>query len=424
MTDVKVEVKTLDDLQPDPNNVNKHTVRGHTLVENSLRKRGAFRSVAAAGKGVDKPVVMAGNLTIEKARDAGFEEVVFVHTSGKQIVAVIRDDIAPGSPEAIALGLEDNESASKSYSPDLDVVAALAAGDNAILSALKSEDKIFAGMLEGMGLKEETHDAAPEVDRAAELLEKWQVKTGDLWQIGGHRLICGDCTDKAVVERVMDGERADIAFTSPPYNVAENATLSPHQAGGSKYLADNDNKTDAEYLQFLTDYILHTLEYSEYSFVNIQSLANNKIVLIDLLSKLKDFYADTLIWDKMNAQPAMAKNVLNSQFEYVHAFSNKGTRSIGTKEFRGTISNVVQVHKKASEVKEHNATFSIEFASFFVDSFSTTSVFDGFSGSGTTLVACENLSRRCRAIEISPAYVAVALERMSVAFPALEIKKQ
>src|SRR3990172_1857146 len=163
MTDVKVEVKTLDDLEPDPNNVNKHTVRGHTLVENSLRKRGAFRSVAAAGKGVDKPVVMAGNLTIEKARDAGFDEVIFVHTNGRQLVSVIRDDIEPGSAEAIALGLEDNESASKSYSPDIDLLAALAAGDNAVLSALRAEDKVFSSMVEGMGLKEGDNTGGNEV---------------------------------------------------------------------------------------------------------------------------------------------------------------------------------------------------------------------------------------------------------------------
>jgi hypothetical protein len=150
MSNVKVEVKTLDDLQPDPNNVNKHSIRGHQLVENSLRKRGAFRSVAAAGKGVDKPVVMAGNLTIEKARDAGIDEVIFVHTNGRQLVSVIRDDIEPGSAEAIALGLEDNETAHKSYSPDLDVLAAVAEGDNAILSALRANDKVFDGMVEGM----------------------------------------------------------------------------------------------------------------------------------------------------------------------------------------------------------------------------------------------------------------------------------
>ena len=78
-------------------------------MENSLRKRGAFRSIASAGKGVEVPTVYAGNLTLEKAIDAGFTEIVNVHVTGNQIVNVVRDDIAPGSPEAAALGIEDNE---------------------------------------------------------------------------------------------------------------------------------------------------------------------------------------------------------------------------------------------------------------------------------------------------------------------------
>jgi len=67
--------------------------------------------------------------------------------------------------------------------------------------------------------EKETQDAEPQTDRAAELLEKWQVKSGDLWQIGEHRLICGDCTDAAVVARVMGGEKADMTFIDPPYGV-------------------------------------------------------------------------------------------------------------------------------------------------------------------------------------------------------------
>jgi hypothetical protein len=154
MSEVKVEIKSLDDLQPDPNNVNKHTVRGHQLVENSLRKRGVGRGILAAGKGVEKPGIVAGNLTHEKARDAGIDEVVFVHTRGNQLVVTVRDDLEPGSPDAVALGIEDNEAAKQSYSPDLDIVAALAAGDNAVLSALKREDDVFSSMLDGMGINQ------------------------------------------------------------------------------------------------------------------------------------------------------------------------------------------------------------------------------------------------------------------------------
>ncbi len=138
---------------PDLQNVNKHTQRGAGLLENSLRKRGAFRSIASAGKGVKIPVVMAGNLTLQKAIDAGFTEVVNVHVSGNQIVNVVRDDVAPGSAEAIALGLEDNEIGKQSYNPDLDILAAVMA--DPAMQALKNEDKIIAGLLESMGLPKE-----------------------------------------------------------------------------------------------------------------------------------------------------------------------------------------------------------------------------------------------------------------------------
>ena len=63
-------------------------------------------------------------------------------------------------------------------------------------------------------------DTEAQVDKAAELLEKWQVKTGDMFSMSAHRLICGDCTDAAVVGRLMGGERAEMVWTDPPYGVA------------------------------------------------------------------------------------------------------------------------------------------------------------------------------------------------------------
>jgi hypothetical protein len=134
----------------DPSNINRHTARGRALVENSLQRRGAFRSIASAGKNVKTPVVYAGNLTLQTAVEAGFKEIVNVHVRGTQIINVVRDDIEPGSPEAVALGLEDNESAHQSLDYDVDALAALAAGDNALLIALRNEDKVFSRMLEGM----------------------------------------------------------------------------------------------------------------------------------------------------------------------------------------------------------------------------------------------------------------------------------
>jgi len=135
---------------PDPLNVNKHTQRGRGLHENSMRKRGAGRSIFSAGKGVDVPVVMGGNQTLEIAATLGME-VINVHTTGNQIVNVVRDDITPGSPEFYALGIEDNEVGKISYNPDIDILAAVMA--DPAMQALKAEDKMLADIVEGMGLK-------------------------------------------------------------------------------------------------------------------------------------------------------------------------------------------------------------------------------------------------------------------------------
>ena len=147
----KVEVLPIEQgAIPDQNNINKHTQRGGGLLENSLRKRGAFRSIASAGKGTETPVVYAGNYTLEKAIDAGFTEIVNVHVTGNQIVNVVRDDIEPGTAQAIALGIEDNEIGKVSYAPDLDLVAQLAAQDSGLLVELRNQDKIFNSVIEGM----------------------------------------------------------------------------------------------------------------------------------------------------------------------------------------------------------------------------------------------------------------------------------
>jgi DNA modification methylase len=260
-----------------------------------------------------------------------------------------------------------------------------------------------------------------------------QIKTdivkGDIFEFRKdgktlHRLLCGDSTDSDSVAKLMNGNKADISFTSPPYNTKENAKLSPHQSNGTKYNSYSDDLEDDEYLKLLTDFTNNSLLFSDYSFVNIQSLSGNKTALIDYLYNLKSIYADTLIWNKQNAQPAMANNVLNSQFEYVHCFSHKANRAIGTKEFRGTISNVIDISKQsANKIKEHNATFPVDFANFFVSNFSNNSVLDLFCGSGSTMVAAHQLKRKCYGMELDEKYCQVIVDRMKKLDPELEIVK-
>lgn len=260
--------------------------------------------------------------------------------------------------------------------------------------------------------EEETPQEVVEDDFDEEPPAEPIAKYGDLYQLGRHKLLCGDSTKIEDVQCLLGGDKCDIAFTSPPYNAGMTATEQKMNKT-SKYENDDDNKSSDEYKSFLIDFTMNSLQFCEYSFVNVQSIANNKTALIDYLHDLKEYYADTIIWDKINGQPAMANNVLNSVFEYVHCFSHKHNRAIGCKGFRGTIDNIVHIGKQTKNEysKIHNATFPMKFAEFFVGNFSQESVLDLFGGTGTTLIACEQLNRKCYMMEMSPQYVDLIIDR-------------
>lgn len=122
MTEPKIVRGKLTDAVPDPVNANQHTERGMHIVTKSVRERGIFRPIAAAGKGVDKPVIKAGNLTQEVMLDAGMgEDAIFIYTDGKTPIIHVRTDIEPDSPEAALLAIEDNRSAevSNRWNPEM-----------------------------------------------------------------------------------------------------------------------------------------------------------------------------------------------------------------------------------------------------------------------------------------------------------------
>lgn len=167
---IQAEVVPLEEAAtPDLLNTNKHTARGRGNVENSMRRRGVFRPIAAAGKGAKVPVIGAGNQAFEIAGEIGIREAIVVHTRGDQIIINVRDDVAPGSAEFHALAIEDNATAD--FNPDVDLIAQLAAQDSGVLAALKKEDDTLDSMigeiLEGEGfidhekLKEEKNEISP-----------------------------------------------------------------------------------------------------------------------------------------------------------------------------------------------------------------------------------------------------------------------
>jgi len=280
------------------------------------------------------------------------------------------------APELIAWGMDDT--ALKDWKHDV----------SALSSLLDSE-------------KQEV-DAEPQIDRAAELNEKWQVKTGDLWQIGEHRLLCGDSTVKADVDRVMQGELCGACVTDSPYGINREGI-------------END---DPEGLQKLLEGVLSVMPIENGVVINFQS-PRLFPVWVDAIRKAGHKFERALwFYDETDVTFPWRGWLMTSQIAIIS--------SIGKPEFaEGIYHHDCYIVKSAGQQDDsmgHTTAKPLDIIQELV-SHLVGNVYEPFCGSGTTMVACENLHRKCRGIDISPNYCAVILQRMSDAFPELEIVK-
>ncbi|HRS71456.1 MAG TPA: site-specific DNA-methyltransferase, partial [Anaerohalosphaeraceae bacterium] len=233
-----------------------------------------------------------------------------------------------------------------------------------------------------------------------------------------HRLLCGDSPKQEDVSLLMDGQTASICWTSPPYNVGDNSLGGNKNRVESKYLNDDDDKPQAEYRDFLIAFTTLALQTAQTIVINLQSLAGNKVAIIEWLYHFRNHFVDRLVWYKGGGQPAMAANVMNSRFEDVWILSPQENpkRCIPTGRFQSTVPNVYEGRGASGEnVAEaiHAAVMPMHFALHILTSMDGTAgiVYEPFAGSGTTLIAAEKLGRRCFAIEIDPIYCDTVINR-------------
>lgn len=242
-------------------------------------------------------------------------------------------------------------------------------------------------------------------------------KLGDIWQLGKHRVMCGDSTSIESVEILMDGKKADMSFTSPPYNVGENAELSFHDENKKNKYHDGYQDDNPDYKELIAKTTLNAIDVAKDVFVNLQFVAGNKRELLLWLAELSENFKDIFFWKKSQVQPSMAENVANSQTEVIFLFGKENTsRSWGNKRFRGNFSNMIETASASAENKNakiHNATFPVELPlKFITQGYGENSlVLDLFLGTGSTLIACEKTGRICYGMELDPKYVDVIIKR-------------
>lgn len=233
-----------------------------------------------------------------------------------------------------------------------------------------------------------------------------------------HRILCGDSTRAADVERLMEGGAVSLTFTSPPYNAGDNSLGGNKNRVESKYVGVGDDRPEDEYLKLLADFTTLALAHSRTVAVNLQSLAGNKIAVLEWIHRFRDRFVDRMVWFKGQGQPAMAANVMNSRFEDIWILSpeERPSRAIPTGRFHSTVSNVYEGRGASGEnvaPEIHAASMPVHLALHMLSSLDGTggAVYEPFCGTGTTIIAAEQLGRRCLAIELVPQYVDVAVRR-------------
>lgn len=240
-----------------------------------------------------------------------------------------------------------------------------------------------------------------------------QVRPGDVVVCGRHRLLCGDASDPASYDRLLDGAVCDMTFTSPPYNVGKFNDWKPWN--GDKYVR-SDDIGDENYELLVLNALDRCLEHSHEVLMDIGVLSSTKPIIARLLHDRLAVWKDVLYWERTNSQPSVVDGLVSSSVELVLAFGRNGSRSFRKKDlelFRGVVSGPGVSSNPYSSV--HRAIFPeylpVEFLSRLTDDGAT--VLDPFVGTGTTLAACESIGRTCFGMDIEPLYVQIAADRWS-----------
>ena len=349
-------------------------------------------------------MVLGGNMRLKACLEAGLTDVPVIHANNlseeKKKEFIVKDNVGYGEWDWDDLA--NNWDALELTEWGLDI-------PNFDAEVLEAQEDNFA---------------APEGGIETDIV------LGDLFEIGEHRLLCGDSTDSEQVAKLMNGQKADISFTSPPYNAGKSEALSGNtHTIDNKYNEYNDNQTKDNYLDLLMGFTNNALLNSDYLICNIQSLAGNKIALIEYLNEYKDNFIDVAIWDKGHGAPAMAENVMTSAWEYMFFISskNKASRAIPNANFRGTIPNIYRgkPNRNNEFSSVHAATFPIDLPEWALQFTKEGNIIlDQFCGTGTTMVASHQLKRKCYGMELDPKYCQVIVDRMKKLDPSLVIKKK
>ena len=345
----------------------------------------------------DDMVVLGGNMRLKACKEAGLKEVPIIRaenlTEEQQREFIIKDNVGFGEWEWDLLANEWDTKELEDWG--------LEGFPFEDITELEAEEDNF-----------DVPEGGVETD----------IVLGDLIEIGEHRLLCGDSTDADQVAKLMNGEKANMVFTSPPYNANTKAGQGDifNKKKSVKLYDDgySDNLDSNKYIDFVVSVLDNCFLFTDgFIFWNVSYNANSRFEYIKQISNHLEFLIEQICWKKSSTIPF--KGSLMRDWEPIYLFSTNGEK-LGLEK---VVSNHWEVSNTGSQQDNHKACFPIELPFKAIELVKKSNlIFEPFTGSGTTMVAAHQLNRKCYGMELDPKYCQVIIDRMIKLDESLEVK--
>jgi len=359
--------RDINTLQENPNNPRTISRDKFDKLVTSLRE---FPEMLEARPIVINPdgMVLGGNMRLKAAREVGLKEVhVYEATweEAKQKEFIIKDNVSFGEH-------------------DWDILA----------------NEWDAVQLDDWGLdvwqEVEEKEGLTDPDEVPEVPADPVTQLGDLWILGEHRLLCGDSTKAEDVERLMDGNKADMVFTDPPYgmDLDTDYTKMPNGKRHDRVIGDNT--------QFDASFVLRAFAYCDEIFLW------GADYYVETLGRNYPDLGSWIVWDKYSDQDR--KGLLDGRFG--SAFETCWSKTAHKREIARVLVRT-NYTSKGDETRVHPTQKPVELAEWFFERWGKgrTNIVDLFLGSGSTLIAAEKTGRKCYGMELDPKYCDVIVKR-------------
>lgn len=369
----RIELWPVDRLQPYERNARTHSAEQVAQIAASIVEFGFTNPILVDSN----DGIIAGHGRLTAAQELGLRTVPVVvldHLSDRQRKAYILAD------NQLALNAGWDTDLLRGELQDL-------AEHDFDLSLIGFSDDELADLLPD--IEELAPEEMGDEEAVPEAHEEPVTKPGDVWLLGKHRVMCGDSSDPLSLDKLLSGKTPDLVFTDPPYNIG-------YQDMGAKFeKIANDKMSDEEFLDFLRS----TVMPCEVMYVccSWQYAHLFKQAMADLAKPAKAM----IIWDKVN--PAQNLDLYYKQHEIIFYHGPFG----GQSTVRG---DVWQLKRQRNTL--HPTMKPIELIEMALEDHPKRKlVFDGFGGSGSTLIACEKTGRQARLMELDPRYCDVIVKR-------------